>query len=99
MPQPFRTGDRWLTFNLATNLAQMQPGATVRNQNADLTAALLTLAGAMSTVPVIVLIPAKLITGDVPGLMFKADLWSMAHSLMVAAAGVFTCWVKGKKRR
>ena len=39
-----------------------------------LTAALLTLAGAMFTIPVVILIPTKLITGDIPGMMLKAGL-------------------------
>ena len=46
-PQSLRTVDGRFDFNLATNLAQMQPEATVRNQDMDLTPALLTLAGAM----------------------------------------------------
>ena len=33
---------------------------------------LLTQAGAMFMVPVVVLTPTKLITGDVPGMMLKA---------------------------
>ena len=71
----------------------------MRNQDVDLTAELLTLAGAMFMVPVIVLISAKLITGDVPGLMLKAGLWSMAFSLMIAANGVLTCWAEGQRHR
>ena len=44
----------------------------MRNQDVDLTVALLTLAGAMFMVPVVVLTATKLITGDVPGMMLKA---------------------------
>lgn len=54
-----------------------------------MTVALLTLAGAMFMVPTIALTLTKPITGDFLGLMLKAHLWSMAFSMMVAAAGVF----------
>ena len=69
------------------------------NQDVDLTAALLTLAGTMFMVPVVILIPAKLITGDIPGMMLKAGLWSMAFRLTVAATGAFIGWAEGQKRR
>ena len=72
---------------------------TVRDRETDLAEVLLVLAGAMFMVPMVILIPTKLITGDVPGMMLKADLWSMAFSVMIAAIGVFTCWAEGQRNR
>ena len=60
------------------------------NRDVDLTAAQLTLAGAMITVPVIVLTPTKLITGDVPRMMLKAGLWSMTFSLVIPLPSLVT---------
>ena len=70
-----------------------------QNQEVDLTAALLTLAGAMFMVPIVILTPTKLKMGDAPGMMLRVGLWTMAFSLMVAAAGVFIGWAEGQKRR
>ena len=70
-----------------------------RGQDVDLTTALLILAGTMFMVPVIILIPTKLLTGDIPGMMLKTGLWSMAFSLTVAAIGVFIGWAEGQRRR
>ena len=71
----------------------------MRDQGTDLTAVLLTPAGATFMVQVIVLTPTKLITGDVLGMILKACLWSMAFSLMVAAIGVFIGRPEGLSRR
>ena len=49
--------------------------------------------------PVVVLIPTKLILDDIPGMMLKTGLWSMAFSLMIASAAVFIGWAEGQKRQ
>ena len=74
-------------------------GTRMRDRGGDLIAVLLTVAGAMFMIPVVVLTPTKLMIGDVPGMMFKAGLWSMAFSVMIAAIGVFIGWVEGRTRR
>ena len=71
----------------------------MRNQDVDLTAALLTLAGAMFMVPIVILTPTKLILGDVPGMMLKAALWSMAFSAAPASLSVFIAWAGGQIHR
>ena len=60
----------------------------------DLTAVLLKVAGSSWSRD-----PQKLITGDVPGMMLKAGLWSMAFSAMIAAIGEFIGWAEGQKHR
>jgi hypothetical protein len=72
---------------------------TVRDRETDLTAVLLKVAGTMFMVPMVILTPTKLITGDVPGMMLKAGLWSMAFSVMIAAIGEFIGWAEGQKHR
>ena len=71
----------------------------MRNQDVDLTVALLTLAGAMFMVPVVVLTATKLILGDIPGMMFKVGLWSMAFSAAPASLSVFIAWAEGQIHR
>ena len=71
----------------------------MRNQDMDLTPALLILAGGAFMVPVIVLTPTKPITLDVAGMMLIIGLRSIAFSVMVAAPGVFTGWAEGQRRR
>ena len=71
----------------------------MRNKDVDLTAALLTLAGAMFMVPVIVLTPTKLILGDIPAMMLKVGLWGMAFSAAPARPSVFIAWAEGKIHR
>ena len=71
----------------------------MQSQGTDLTAVLMTLAGAMFMVPMVILIPTNLKTGDIPGMMLKAGLWSTAFSLTVAAIGVFIGWAEGQKHR
>ena len=80
-------------------LEPKRKATTMRDQETDLTAVLLTVAGTMFMVPVLILISTKLITGDVPGMMLKAGLWSMAFSVMIAAIGVFIGWAEGQKHR
>ena len=70
----------------------------MRDQGTDLAAVLLTLAGTMFMAPMVILL-TRLVTGDVPGMMVKTGLWSMAFSLIVASAGVFIGWAEGQNRR
>ena len=80
-------------------LEPKRKATTVRDQETDLTAVLLVLAGTMFMAPVGILMPTKLITGDVPGMMLKIALWSLAFSVMIAAIGVFIGWAEGQNHR
>ena len=49
---------------------------------------ILTVAGAMFMIPLIVMIGIALV-GDIPGLLLFIGGWSMAFSLIVGAIGIF----------
>ena len=61
----------------------------MRDEVTDLAAVLLTLAWTMFMVPVFILLPTRLITAHVPGMMPKTGLWSLTFSLIVASPAVF----------
>ena len=68
----------------------------VRDQRTDLAEVLPILAGDMFMVPVVVLIPTRLILDDTPGMVLRAGLWSMAFSLITASVAVFIAWAGGR---
>ena len=52
---------------------------------------ILTLAGAMFLLPMIIMIPAHLILGEVPDLMFNIGVWTMVLGIFLGGiGGVFT---------
>ena len=50
-------------------------------------------------VTVVILIPTKLILGDILGMKLKIALWSTAFSVMIVAIGVFIGWAERQKHR
>ena len=50
---------------------------------------ILTLAGAMFLLPMIIMIPAHLILGEVPDLMFTIGVWTMLLGIFLGGVGGF----------
>ena len=50
---------------------------------------ILTLAGTMFLLPMIIMIPAHLILGEVPDLMFTIGVWTMLLGIFLGGVGGF----------